>query len=62
MKKKEIKCPNCGSTECGMVDYEPLAMGKNLEMYGQYDTELYAHFNCQKCDEDFRITLKISQQ
>ena len=60
MKTEEIKCPKCGSTKCGMVDYEPLAMGKDLAMYGQYDTDLYAHFNCQECDEDFQKVLKIS--
>jgi hypothetical protein len=62
MTEEKIKCPNCESTKCGMVDYEPLAMGSNLEVYGQYDTELYAHFNCQDCGEDFRKVLIISHQ
>jgi hypothetical protein len=57
-----MKCPSCGSTKCGMVDYEPLAYGKDLEMYGQYDEDLYAHFECQECNEEFRKVLKISHQ
>ena len=61
-EREPIKCPHCGSTNCGMSDYEPLAMGENLEMYGQYDSDLYAHFTCFDCREDFRKVLKISHQ
>jgi predicted RNA-binding Zn-ribbon protein involved in translation (DUF1610 family) len=61
-QSQPIQCPNCGSTKCGMVDYEPLAYGPNLEMYGQYDTELYSHFGCQDCGENFRKDLEISHQ
>jgi DNA-directed RNA polymerase subunit RPC12/RpoP len=57
-----IRCPHCGSEKCGMTDYEPLAHGENLEMYGQYDTELYSHFHCQNCGEDFQKVLEISHQ
>ena len=57
-----IKCPHCESTKCGMTDYEPLAYGKDLEMYGQYDVDLYAHFECQDCNEEFRKVLEISHQ
>ncbi len=57
-----MKCPSCGSNKCGMVDYQPLAYGKDLEMHGQYDEDLYAHFECQECNEEFQKVLKISHQ
>lgn len=60
VESQPIQCRTCGSTECVMVDYEPLAIGKQLEMYGQHDTELYSTFKCQSCGEDWRKTLKVS--
>jgi uncharacterized protein with PIN domain len=61
-EREPIKCPHCGSTNCGMSDYESLAMGENLEIYGQYDSELYTQFTCFDCREDFRKVLEISHQ
>lgn len=61
-ESEPIKCPHCGSTNCGMSDYETLAMGENVEIYGQYDSELYANFTCFDCREDFRKVLEISHK
>ena len=60
--REPIKCPHCGSTEVGMVDYEPLAVENDLATLGQYDSELYSRFLCFDCEESFDKVLEISHK
>ena len=57
-----ILCPHCGSDNCGMSDYEQLAVDSYKLGDAQYDNELYSHFECYNCMDTFQKVLEISHQ
>ena len=58
-EREPIKCPHCGTDNCGMTDYEPLECAPEA---AQYDPELYSTFECYTCLNTFRKVLEISHQ
>ena len=56
-----INCTACGSTNVRMTDHQPLSMGEELAFMGmQFDTEMFAQFDCFGCDTSFQKMLTIS--
>ena len=60
-KNNKINCPACGSTDLRMTDHQAISVGEDLAYMGlQFDTEMFAQFDCFGCDTSFQKMLTIS--
>lgn len=58
--KNELICTKCKSKKVRLVDNEPLEMTESTPITApEFDSELYARFECDDCGHDFPHLLNI---